>query len=242
MDDQIRLIDGFELRISGAPIELPPSAQRLVAFLGISERGILRPRVAGTLWLDTSEQSALGSLRSVLWRMRRSGVDLIDSVGEQLHLRPDIEVDVRRHVKLARQLAMGAVVPEIDLRDIEQSGELLPDWYDDWVLVERERYRQLRLHALERLCLDLMRAGSYARAVDVGLLAVAEEPLRESGQRALIMAHLAEGNASEALRQYRAYARALQDELGLMPSKQMDDLVRGMRVPLHNASVPHRVR
>ena len=50
-------------------------------------------------------------------------------------------------------------------------GELLPDWYDDWVLLERERFRQLRLHALDALCDDLTRAGRHWDA----------EHLREDG-------------------------------------------------------------
>ena len=79
---QLTLIDGFELRVDGRPIELPPSAQRLVAYIGLSDRPVLRPRVAGILWLDTSDRQALGNLRSVLWRLRRSGITLVESAGE----------------------------------------------------------------------------------------------------------------------------------------------------------------
>ena len=238
----VRLIDGFELRLDGSPVELPPSAQRLVAYVGLSEHPVLRPRVAGSLWLDTSDRQALGSLRSVLWRLRRSGIDLVECVGEQLTLRPDVTVDIRHHLQLARALVAGTDRPDPRRHELEHTGELLPDWYDDWVLVERERYRQLRLHALERLCVDLTRAGMFARAVEVGLLAVAEEPLRESGQRALIRAHLAEGNAGEALRQYRTYAIGLREELGLEPSRHMEELVRGIRPATGSGSVRRRLR
>ncbi len=98
------------------------------------------------------------------------------------------------------------------------AGDLLPGWYDDWVIVERERIRQLRLHALEVLCENLSRSGRHAQAVDAGLSAVAEEPLRESAQRALIAAHLREGNVSEAVRQYDRYRKLLGASLGLEPS------------------------
>jgi DNA-binding SARP family transcriptional activator len=174
--------------------------------------------------------------------LRRSGIDLIESAGEQLTLRPDVTVDARRFIEVARRLVNGSEVSVGAVVEVEHSGELLPDWYDDWVLVERERYRQLRLHALERLCADLTRAGAYARAVDIGLLAVAEEPLRESGHRALIRVHLAEGNAGEALRQYQTYARAIQEELGLQPSRHMDDLVHGIRVTTSSVPNPRRLR
>jgi DNA-binding SARP family transcriptional activator len=110
-------------------------------------------------------------------------------------------------------------------------GEILPDWYDDWLVIERERFRQLRVHALERLCDRLTAAGRFAEAVDAGLAAVESEPLRESAHRALIRTHLAEGNACEALRQYRAFRELLRRELGLRPSELMEALVRRLTVP-----------
>jgi len=104
----------------------------------------------------------------------------------------------------------------------------LPDWYDDWVLIERERHRQLGLHALEALASRLVQLERYGEAVDAALAAVAAEPFRESAYRALIAAHLAEGNASEALRQYEHFRRLLAEGLSLAPSPRMEALVAGL--------------
>jgi DNA-binding SARP family transcriptional activator len=60
------------------------------------------------------------------------------------------------------------------------------------------------------------------------LAAVACEPLRESTHRAVVRAHLAEGNPAEALRQYRSYRQLLNDELGLPPSRQFQELIAGL--------------
>jgi DNA-binding SARP family transcriptional activator len=100
-------------------------------------------------------------------------------------------------------------------------GELLPDWYDDWLVTERERLRQLRLHALEESVRVLIERGRLSEAIDLGLRAVAMEPLRESAHRLVIRAHLAEGNRAEALRQYRCCADLLRHELAVEPSAQM---------------------
>jgi DNA-binding SARP family transcriptional activator len=104
------------------------------------------------------------------------------------------------------------------------------DWYDDWVILARERFRQARLHALEALCLSLASSGRYAEAAEAGLAAVAGEPLRESAHRALIQAHLAQGNPGEAIRQYRLCRRLLHEQLGLEPSPQLDELVGALPV------------
>jgi len=106
------------------------------------------------------------------------------------------------------------------------TGDLLPDWYDDdWLLLERERFRQLRLRALDALCARHLRAGRSGEALDAGLLSLAGEPLRESAHRAVIRVHLADGNAVEALRQYRLCCRLLHDQLGIEPTQQLLDLI-----------------
>jgi DNA-binding SARP family transcriptional activator len=61
-----------------------------------------------------------------------------------------------------------------------------------------------------------------------GLAAVGREPLRESAHRALIQAHLAEGNAGEAVRRYRRYAEIADRELGVEPSPMMRALLNGI--------------
>jgi len=105
-------------------------------------------------------------------------------------------------------------------------GDLLPDWYDDdWILLERERFRQLRLRALDALCARHLDAGRHGQALEAGLLSLAGEPLRESAHRALIRIHFAEGNTVEALRQYRLCRRVLHDQLGIEPTQQLLDLI-----------------
>ena len=107
------------------------------------------------------------------------------------------------------------------------SSELLPDWSDDWVTVERERFRLLALSALEQLSSAFIKRSRFTDAVEFALAAVRLEPLRESAHRALIRAHIAHGNVGEALRQYRIYEDLIRAELGIGPSVQMYDLMAG---------------
>ena len=146
--------------------------------------------------------------------------------GPHLALATGVEVDLHAATLRARAvIRQREAHSEPDHRLLLHAGDLLPDWYDDWVIYERERLRQLRLHALEILCGQLVRQGRYAEATDAGLAAVAGDPLRETAQRALIAAYLAEGNPSDALRQYDLYRRTLADTLGLAPSPCMHALV-----------------
>lgn len=223
------LLDSFDLSWAGRRLELPLPAQRLVAFLALHDQPLLRGYVAGSLWLDSSEEHAAGSLRSALWRVRRIEAPLIQVSGSRLELGPTVTVDVRAAVTWARRtLDPATKLDESDVAPIWRPGELLPDWYDDWVAIERERLRALRTHALEALCERLTAAGRYGEAAEAGLAAIRDEPLRESAHRALIGVHLAEGNRAAALQQYRSFSRLLQDELGMCPSSRMEQLVAAM--------------
>jgi DNA-binding SARP family transcriptional activator len=223
----LSLLNAFELRSDGEVVSLPLSAQRLLAFVALHDHALLRVYVAGTLWTDTSEERAAASLRSSLWRLNRSGHRPVTATSTHLRLAPDVDVDIHQAFELAHRLLDGsagrdAVAPIAARLD----GELLPDWYDDWVLFERERFRQLGLHALEALADQLITAGRLGQALEAALAAVHSEPLRESAHRVLIRVHLAEGNGVEALRQYELCRRLLHERLGLDPSAQLDELVR----------------
>lgn len=220
------LLGGFELSVNAHAVEIPTSAQRVVAFLAVHDRSLSRCFVASSCWPDVSEKRALASLRSALWRLHRLGLTLVSASVDHAWLDPRVQVDHREATGVARTIlgSSGAFESE-ELALLQLDGALLPDWYDEWALFERERLLQLRLHALERLSERLVAVGMYAEAVEAALAAVATEPLRESAHRALIGAYLAEGNTVSAFRQYERYRRLLADELQLGPSALMKELV-----------------
>ncbi len=215
---EVRLLGGFEIRHDTEVVALKPGTERLIAFLALLERAVERRYVAFRLWPDKGEDRAMANLRSALWRLRPLPVILVEATSTHLKLCRNVWVDARH----------GFVEGPVSiLDDLGLTGELLPDWYDDWLVVERERLRQQLLHTLETACECALRAESYGDAIDLGLRAVALEPLRESAHRLVIRAHLGERNAHEAQRQYRQLADLLRAELGLAPSPALQALVTG---------------
>jgi DNA-binding SARP family transcriptional activator len=223
------LTRGFELRVDGRSVELPHSSERLLAFLALAARPLLRGYVAGVLWLESSEERALANLRSALWRLRRAGANVVIAAGDQLALASHVDVDFRALIAWAREAERAPEIEPDRLDQLLAARELLADWYDDWTIAERERFRNIRLHALEACCHRLAASGDHARAVEAGLAAVGEESLRESAQRALIAAYLAEGNAADALRQYASFRSLLWRELGVDPSPLLEAMVAPYR-------------
>jgi DNA-binding SARP family transcriptional activator len=228
----LQIVGGFTLTVGSSPVTVPLAVQRLLAFLALHGRPVTRSYIAGNLWPEASQQRAAANLRAALWRTPAPGVNLVQCTTTQLGLDPAVAVDHRFALERARELVATGTVARTDEatsdEDIDESllsADLLPGWNDDWVVVERERLRQLRLHALESICRRCLQRGATAKAIDVGLRAVAAEPLRESAQRALVQAHLSEGNVIEALQTYNTYASRLFDAFGVAVSPLMVELV-----------------
>jgi DNA-binding SARP family transcriptional activator len=227
---RLGLLGGFRLSIEAEEVPLPMNAQRLVCFLALHDQPLLRSFVGGSLWGESTDHRAGGSLRSALWRLRRATYPLVSVTSDHIELSPIVAVDLREGEALAHKV----LDPSQELDDVAEvneevlSADLLPDWTEDWVLLERESYRQLRLRALEALCRRLATKGRFGQAVQAGMVAVSGEPLRESARHALIEAHLAERNVAAARREYEAFRQLLHDELGLDPSEDLRALVEGL--------------
>ena len=224
-DVSVTLLGGFRLSVNGRPVFLAPAAQRPIALLALESRPVLRLYVAGQLWPDFPENRALGNLRSALWRLRQQGLDIIHSDSQHLRLTPSVLADVPEVIEVARRLVQPeAKCVESDFQTARFRGELLPDWYDDWLILERERLRQLCLHALEAMANRLVNARRYAEAVDAALIAISLEPYRETAHRALIQAYLSEGNRREAAQHYRRFRKTMAEELNSVPSPELQKL------------------
>ena len=223
----VRILGGFGVESLGQVVSLPTDSQRVVAFLALHSGPVPRAYVAGNLWYDSNEERAYGNLRSALWRLRKHTTNLIDTHNHTLTL--TATTDIHTTTETATRLCSPATCTDTDLTIAPFTHELLPGWYDEFVLIERERLRQTSLHALEAIAHRLTAKRRYAQAISAALCAVRLDPLRESAHRSVIAVHIAEGNHSEAIRQYTTYTTLLDTQLGLTPSPQIQNLIKPTR-------------
>jgi DNA-binding SARP family transcriptional activator len=207
----------------------------LLVFVALRRRRVERRHAAGVLWPEGSDERAAGNLRSALWRLRGADIDLMVADKCSLRLRDDVAVDVEWVGDWAARIIGGRLHPDelTIMPSLMEALDLLPGWYDDWVLLERERLRQRILHGLEALSRQLLTAGRFAEAVEAAMVAVSVEPLRESAQRALVAAHLAEGNRVEGRRCFDAYREILRRDLGAEPAFELTALVHPRPATTH---------
>ncbi|MBG0737918.1 SARP family transcriptional regulator [Paeniglutamicibacter antarcticus] len=223
----ICLLGGPYVIQAGRRIAVPEGSKKLLVFVALHDGRVDRRHAAGTLWPYVSDDRASGNLRSALWRLKGAGIDVLEADKVFIALRDQTSIDIYVLRDWAGRVIGGAaqstdlVLPAWSLEALD----LLPGWYDDWIIFERERLRQRLLHGLEALCCQLIRLERYAEAVEVAMEAVDIDPLRESAQRVLVEAHLAEGNVAEARRIYKAYGVLVAKELGVLPGSRIRGLI-----------------
>lgn len=222
---QLSLMGSWLLQRGSTTMKVAIREQRLiacVALLGCRRRSFL----SGLLWPKSNEKQAAGNLRTSVWCITHSFPNLLQTTPVTLELHESVQVDVsalRQHLQTLHE-DPGLLAPDSYLDHLGRA-DLLPGWYDDWVLFEQERLRQLRLDALEEVGRRYLAANDTGRAVLAALTAVSIEPLRESAQFLLIQAHMAAGNRAAAVRAYTTFANRLDEELGVQPSDKLADLM-----------------
>ncbi|RLP82656.1 transcriptional regulator [Micromonospora sp. BL4] len=237
----LHLLGGFRLLRGVAPVVVPRGLQRVIALIGLRP-GATRSQLAGLLWPDASEERALSSLRTALWRLRQDPCCPMSVTGDTVRLGPGVRLDVDDLVGTAARVRDGDDPRTAAGALAAGRHDLLPGWYDDWVLLDRERLRQLRLHMLEQVAGQHLVAGRHGEALEAALEAMAAEPLRETPHRLVVRIHLAEGNAFEAVHAFYVYRDLLRRELRLEPSPAMSALLDDTLAPIREASRESAIR
>lgn len=222
---QLSLLQSWQLRRDTDVVRVAARQQRLITALAINGP---RPRgyLVGLLWPECRESRALESLRVSMHLVSRQVPGLLINGGTVLSLSELVDVDLHRVRAQIRELSRVGLNGNVasclhQLRD----AELLPGWYEDWVLFEQSRLRQDRLHAYHLIARESLARCDYESALEASEAALELEPLYESAVGLLIQAEQKQGNNAAALRAFEKYQAKLKDDMGLEPSEAIQRLV-----------------
>jgi DNA-binding SARP family transcriptional activator len=230
----LALLGGVHVAASGEPVT--PSrrkAQALLAYLAL-HAGQAQPRdkLAALLWSEAPARRARHSLRQALLEVRRAlppGALVED--GEAVALDPRaVEIDVARF----EQLVAGGTLPGLERAAALYRGDLLEGLgvqdppFEEWLLAERERLRELALDAVARLLAHQVQAGSREPAIRTAIRLLALDPVAESVHRALMRLYADAGRRGAALRQYQSCVDTLRRELQTEPEPETRALYQSL--------------
>src|SRR5437867_5325272 len=230
----LALLGGFQARLeSGSPLALPTKkAQALLAYLAIPlGRAHPRDKLATLLWSGIREESARASLRQTLFATRKAlgktkpPALLVE--GETLALnRSLVDGDVAAFERLVAEGTPEALASAAAL----YQGDLLAGFavdeppFEEWLVTERERLRELASEGLAKLLAHQRKAGAAEAAVQTALKLLALDPLQEPVHRTLMRLYAELGRRGAALRQYQHCLGMLQRELGVEPEAETKQL------------------
>lgn len=219
---RVTVLGSFTLTAHGAAVTLGVDARRLVAYLAVHPRPQQRGGLAADLWPGLVATAAMRLLDDAVLAVDVTGLLRTDADGA-LALDPAVDVDLSAAMRLVRALPDVATGDDLDLALL--GADILPGWTAAWIAVERERFRQLRLHAVEERSLRLTAIGRTAEAVALARTAVRSAPSRDSARRVLIEALLAQGDTAEAVGAYDEYQELLRSSVGAAPAFFLDGLL-----------------
>lgn len=236
---RLYLFGAFRVERDGKALPLGRrKVETLLAYLALYPQAHTRDELATLFWADTTDQQARTSLRTLLVTLRRAlGEDIVIADRETVQLNPDyaLWVDAREigdvgslrgaqdksgHSDFA---SSGVTIAQIQERKAKLEfyrGELLAGFYEDWILAERERFREWYLGALLELAQMYRAASEYAAALETAQKVLATDPANERAFQHVMFCQLALGNRGAALDAYQECVRALDEELGVEPSSE----------------------
>jgi DNA-binding SARP family transcriptional activator len=224
-DFQLSLFQSWQLLWGANIVHVAARQQRLIAALAINGP---RPRsyLVGLLWPEHSEPRAMESLRVSLHLISRQVPGLLINGGPVLSLSELADVDlhrVRSQIRHLSQVGLNGKAASC-LHELRHA-ELLPGWYDDWVIFEQTRLRQDRLHALLVIARESLARCDYEVALEASEAALELEPLYERAVGLIIQAERQQGNHASALRAFEKYEAQLRADMGIAPSEVIRRLV-----------------
>ena len=222
---RVELLGGFRVLTDGRVSARPPGArqQQLIAFLVLHARSapVLRQRIAGSLWPESSDAQALTNLRRELHHLRDAWPSLdglVDAGSRTLAWRPDAGAAVDL-VAFEAAADRGLAGDRAALHEAARlyKGDVLPGCAGEWIDADRERLRQRAGKVLARLVDLLEHDRAFGDAIEYAQQSLRLDPLDELAWCALMRCHARRGERATALHLYQQCAALLKKELGIQP-------------------------
>jgi DNA-binding SARP family transcriptional activator/predicted ATPase len=224
---KIYLLGQFKLLGNDRTFELPSRpAQSLLAYLvlnaGVTHR---REKLASLIWPEANETNARSYLRQALWRIGKSLEDASFSRDEYLKIsdisvtfdnKSDYWLDVDLLWEGEKKHSLDEMIAIVQL----YRGELLPGFYEEWVVLERDRLETAYHQKMNLLLEGLLQAGHWEEALKWSEQWIRLGHLPEAAFRAMLRAHAGFGDQGMLRVTYQRCVEALKRELDLEPSAE----------------------
>jgi DNA-binding SARP family transcriptional activator len=234
-----------EFRYGACPTycELPQKAEQLLCYL-LSNRGRKhhREQLIETLWQDSAAELGKPYFRKALWQLQTSlkklgieptrGLLEIDNEWLRINTAANLWVDIyafEQSYNRTRDLRGS----QLSLRQYQDlcaaaalyRGEFLENLYQDWCIVERERYKEMFLLMLDKMMGYCEKHRQFDTGIAYGQTILSFDCAHEQTHYRLMRLKYLAGNRTGALRQFETCRKALRKELNVEPAERTQTLL-----------------
>lgn len=227
---KIRLLGSFQVLKGDKALSIQSrSAQALLAYLLLKPRAQhRREKIAAEIWPEANEENSRAYLRNSLWQLRKAlGAGYFHADKNLVALDPSAsyKLDVDRLLELKGKSASREGL----MRALDGfQGELLPGFYDDWVVTEREHLNRLFVSHFTLLLEKLQAERLWPELIEWGEKFVAYEEAPEEAFCILMQAYAETGDRSNLTSTYQRCVRHLDQQLSFAPSAKTVELYQSL--------------
>jgi predicted ATPase/DNA-binding SARP family transcriptional activator len=220
----VHLLGTFSIELNNVSIRLPTrKIETLLAYLILHPGKQTREKLSALLWGDSSQADARASLRQALAILRRQidkNIVLADREYVQANSSFPSWVDTLEFEEKAQRFLAEQSLPPEPFDDELYPGDLLPEYYDNWILSLREHYRTLYIDVMLRSVEQLRARSEYARAIEYAHRILDMDAANEYAHQHLMFCYITSGDRQKALQQYEACQIALREEFEVEPARE----------------------
>jgi len=247
----LRLLGPITVEYAGETLRgfISDKARAVLAFIAMhTGRPVARERLAALFWPDQPEEKALKNLRQALSNLRKilgaantleitrehvalsckhACVDaltfqhLVERVSTHAHRRLEACPTCHRHLAQAIHLYRGEFLEGLNVTGCPE--------FQEWVVLQRERFHMLAVEALLHLAAYHELHGEYAPAARYAERLLHLEPWNETSYRRLMRILALQGRYAAALKQYEKCRQVLEQELHIAPAPETRELAAHIR-------------
>jgi predicted ATPase/DNA-binding SARP family transcriptional activator len=239
---RVKLLGSFHLLDEQGVVAIHSPIQQSFLTLILLHRDTPQTRqsISFCLWPDSSEAQAQANLRTLLVRIRRVWPEIeqfIEITPQTLQWKSkhDFSLDVAEFEDAASHVKN----PGIDIdrktarQDFERAvhlyrGDLLPACYDDWIMPERERLRQIFIRTIQKLINLLEEQHDFAGAISHINFLLKFDPLDETTYQAAMRLHALRGDQAGVVRSFEICTAVLHQELNVEPGSATRELFQSL--------------
>lgn len=239
---EIKTFGGLRIQCNGIPAPKFDSRKvvALLLYLAYTQHEHSREVLAEMLWEERTQSQSLANLRVAISSLRQTVGPYVLITHDTLIMNPESKwwldtAELVDQLGYAKTLTVVSEVAQIERTLQLYQGDFLAGFYvdshrfEEWVLLERERFRLLVIEAIDTVIDFHTQQGNHAAGIEWASRLMQMDSLREKTHSHLMRLLAVSGQRHAALSQYETYCRMIKHELGAFPSGEMTQLFQQIR-------------